>query len=125
MATKTAAAVKPEKEQKSSFLLETLKRTVESPSAKLGAILIAVMILISVFAPLIAPYEPNAIDVKAILQSPSSEHIMGTDSMGRDVFSRILYGGRYSLAVGICASLFGALLGIIIGCIAGYFGGIV
>ena len=79
MATKTAAAAKPEKEIKSSFFLETLKRTVEAPSAKLGAVLLAVMVFICVFAPLLAPYEPNAIDVKAMLESPSSKHIMGTD----------------------------------------------
>ncbi|MGM9538730.1 MAG: ABC transporter permease [Candidatus Onthomonas sp.] len=119
---KTSAQKKP---QKTSIVLETLKRTVKSPSAKVGAVLFVLMLLVCICAPLIAPYGTDDMDLMHMSAAPSAAHIMGTDVMGRDIFSRLLYGGRYSIALGICTSLFGAAVGIIIGSIAGYFGGVV
>lgn len=114
-----------EKPKKTSAFLETLRRTVKSPSAKLGAILLVVMCVVCVLAPLIAPYDPMEMDLRSLSESPSLQHIMGTDELGRDIFSRLLYGGRYSLSLGILASLLGSFIGVVGGSIAGYFGGVV
>ncbi|MDO4331360.1 MAG: ABC transporter permease [Eubacteriales bacterium] len=114
-----------EKEQKTSWLAETLVRMVKSPGAKVGTFLFVLMCLICILAPVIAPYGVNEMDLNAMFKGPCREHWFGTDAMGRDILTRLLYGGRYSLALGVCASLFGAAIGIVIGSVAGYFGGIV
>lgn len=110
---------------RSSLLTETLRRTVKSPSAKLGALLLMIMCLMCILAPVIAPYGQNDIDLLHTATGPDTTHIMGTDMLGRDIFSRLLYGGRYSIALGVCTAFFGAAVGIIVGSIAGYFGGAV
>jgi ABC-type dipeptide/oligopeptide/nickel transport system permease subunit len=114
---------KVEKVEKSSLFLETVQRTLKSPGAKVGAALFLVIVLACVCASLIAPYKPNDMDLKHMYAGPSAAHLMGTDGLGRDLFTRLLYGGRYSLALGIVASLFGAFVGVFIGSFAGYFGG--
>jgi ABC-type dipeptide/oligopeptide/nickel transport system permease subunit len=116
-------ASKPEKVEKSSLFLETVQRTLKSPGAKVGAFLFVIITLACVCASLIAPYKPNDMDLKHMYAAPSAAHLMGTDGLGRDQFTRLLYGGRYSLALGITASLFGAFVGVFIGSFAGYFGG--
>jgi ABC-type dipeptide/oligopeptide/nickel transport system permease subunit len=113
----------PLKIEKSSLLLETLQRMLKGPGAKVGTILFLLIILASLCAPLIAPYKPNDMDLKHMYAAPSAAHWLGTDGLGRDQLTRLLYGGRYSLAMGITASLFGAIAGVFIGSIAGYFGG--
>ena len=105
------------------MFLDILKGTVRSPAAKLGAILLLIMILSALLAPIIAPYGPNELDLLNMKQPPSVAHIMGTDQMGRDLFSRLLYGGQYSLALGFAASIFSTVVAIVLGCLAGYFGG--
>ena len=121
------AAVKTEKKVtktvKSSNLKETLARMVKSPSAKVGWIMFFAIVIACIGAPIWAPYGPNDIDLTNMLATPSAEHILGCDAIGRDIFSRLLYGGRYSLSLGLVTSLVGAFIGIAIGCIAGYFGG--
>jgi ABC-type dipeptide/oligopeptide/nickel transport system permease subunit len=114
---------KPIKVEKSSLLLETLQRMLKSPGAKVGTALFLLIILASICAPLLAPYGPNDMDLKHMFSPPSSAHWMGTDGLGRDQLTRLLYGGRYSLGLGVAASLFGAFFGVIIGSLAGYFGG--
>ncbi len=125
MTTKTTPTPVGEalKAPRSSMLLDILKGTVRSPSSKLGAILLVIMILSAVLAPIIAPYDPDALNLMAMKQPPSLEHLMGTDVMGRDLFSRLLYGGQYSLALGFVASIFSTVVSIVLGCLAGYFGG--
>lgn len=91
----------------------------------LGILIVGVMSLGAVFAPLIAPYDPNFINVDALLLPPSADHFMGTDALGRDVFSRILYGGRVSLWVGFVAVGIATAIGLALGLIAGYFGRVV
>ncbi len=113
----------PIKIEKSSLLLETLQRMLKSPGAKVGTVLFLLIISLCLLAPVIAPYGPNDMDLKRMFSPPSSAHWMGTDGLGRDQLSRLLYGGRYSLALGISASLFGAIVGVFIGSFAGYFGG--
>ena len=111
------------KERKSSLLLETLARIWENPGARVGTILFALIVLVCVFAPYVAPYGPNDMDLMSMFKGPSKAHLFGSDGMGRDQLSRILYGGRYSLALGLCAAIVGSGVGAIIGSVAGYFGG--
>jgi len=122
-AESTSTGIKPEKIEKTSLLLETLQRMVKGPGARVGTVLFALIVLASVFAPLIAPYGPNEMDLKNMYATPSASHLLGTDGLGRDLLSRLLYGGRYSLSLGLSAAVFGAFVGVIIGSIAGYFGG--
>ncbi|HWQ46686.1 MAG TPA: ABC transporter permease [Longilinea sp.] len=119
----TSTGSKPEKIEKTSLLLETLERMVKGPGAKVGTILFVLIVLACIFAPLIAPYGSNDMDLENMYSPPSTTHVLGTDGLGRDLLSRLLYGGRYSLALGLSASFFGAIAGIVIGSIAGYFGG--
>lgn len=88
-----------------------------------GFVIIVVLILAAIFAPLIAPYNPYAQDLRSALQSPSIHHLLGTDSIGRDVLSRLIYGTRTSLMVGIVAVGVAAFIGVTLGLVSGYFGG--
>jgi oligopeptide transport system permease protein len=90
---------------------------------KKSAFILFIFSLIAVAAPWIAPYSYDAVGVGPNLDPPSSQFWMGTDVLGRDLFSRILFGARVSLAVGFCTALFSLILGSITGAIAGYFGG--
>lgn len=91
--------------------------------AMLGGLFFSLLVLTAIFAELIAPYDPTAINLLHTYAPPSREHILGTDSLGRDVLSRLIYGTRISLTIGFLATLFTMLLGIILGSLAGYFGG--
>lgn len=82
-----------------------------------------VMIFMSVFAFLFTSYDPEQINLSQKTLKPCAEHILGTDKVGRDVFSRLLYGGRISIMIGLTGALGGAVIGSILGCIGGYFGG--
>ena len=91
--------------------------------AVFGAVVIGLLVLIAIFAPLIATHDPNEIDLFATSQGPSSAHWLGTDDIGRDVFSRVVYGTRVSLSVGLVAVTIYTLIGTILGAVSGYFGG--
>jgi peptide/nickel transport system permease protein len=91
--------------------------------AVLGLIILAVVILSAIFAPLIAQHDPNFQNLRARLQAPGAEYWLGTDHLGRDVFSRILYAGRVSLFVGFSAMLGAVSIGTTLGALAGYYGG--
>lgn len=90
-----------------------------------GGCIVLFLIVIAIFAPLIAPYDPAEINIEGALQPPSFQHILGTDSLGRDLFSRIIYGSRISLSVGFIAVGIATLVGVILGSIAGYYGGLI
>jgi len=90
-----------------------------------GLLVILALILMAIFAPVLAPHDPYAQNLANSLQKPSSEHLLGTDLLGRDVLSRIIYGSRVSLMVGIVVVLLGGTLGMAIGLISGYFGGVI
>jgi ABC-type dipeptide/oligopeptide/nickel transport system permease subunit len=94
-----------------------------SPRATIGLGLFLLIVISAVAAPLIAPYSPKQMDVSAILQAPSSAHIFGTDEYGRDLFSRVLYGGRPTLLVASATVLASLLVGVPIGIFAGFYGG--
>jgi peptide/nickel transport system permease protein len=106
-----------------SDAMNTMKKIFLNPLAVIGFAIIASILLLAIIAPFIAPYDPDAIDVKAILLSPTSTHLMGTDGLGRDVFSRMLYGARISLMVGFVAVGIATAIGIVLGAIAGYYRG--
>jgi peptide/nickel transport system permease protein len=93
--------------------------------AIVGLILIAFLVITAIFAPWIAPYPPNDIDMAQTLAKPSAEHLLGTDNLGRDVLSRIIYGARTSIIIAIGATAVSVILGEALGLIAAYFGGIV
>jgi peptide/nickel transport system permease protein len=85
--------------------------------------LVAALVLIATFAPSLAPYAPDAIDLANRREGPTLTHWFGTDDLGRDVFSRVLYGGRVSIAIGLLSALVAAGLGVAVGAAAGYAGG--
>jgi peptide/nickel transport system permease protein len=104
---------------------ESFRRLRRNRIALLGVGCIALFLLMALLAPVLAPYPPNAGSLADSLQPPSPAHLMGTDVQGRDEFSRILYGARISLLVGICSVLIAVLLGGFIGAIAGAAGGVI
>lgn len=114
---------KQQVDKRSSLALRTWNKLVKNRLAMLGMIVALVMVLVSVFASVFAPYDPSKIDFKSATRAPSWEHLMGTDKMGRDLFSQVLYGGRVSIYVSVVGSVLGSLVGMILGCIAGWFGG--
>jgi peptide/nickel transport system permease protein len=91
--------------------------------ATIGALLVALFVVCAVFAPWIAPQDPAHIDLPSRLGLPSSTHWCGTDELGRDILSRLIYGSRISLLVGSCVVAASLALGLIVGSIAGYYGG--
>lgn len=105
------------------MLITILKKALRNPLSLVGFIIIISVFILAMFAPFIAPYDPNEINVKAILLGPSIGYWMGTDGLGRDVLSRMLYGGRISLLVGLVAVGISTLIGIILGALAGYYRG--
>jgi peptide/nickel transport system permease protein len=98
-------------------------KALSNPLSLAGFVIIVCIFLLAMFAPIISPYDPNEINVKAILLEPSASHWMGTDGLGRDVLSRMLYGGRISLLVGLVAVGISTAIGILLGAIAGYYRG--
>ena len=112
--------------KKQSPFLEVLKRLAQNKIAVAGLIIVIVFALIAIFAPFLTTYDPVAINLKGKNLGPMvAGHICGTDSMGRDIFSRLIYGARYSLGLGFASVVVGLIAGIILGCVAGYFGGVV
>jgi len=99
------------------------KKAMSNPLALAGFIIILLVFLLAMLAPFIAPYDPNDINVKAILLEPSMQHWMGTDGLGRDVLSRMLHGGRISLLVGLVAVGISTAIGILLGAVAGFYRG--
>lgn len=99
------------------------KALIKNKMSLVGGSIVLIYIILAVLAPLISPYDPYEIDLVNKLQPPSSDHIMGTDDKGRDIFSRILYGSQLSLAVGFVSVFIGALFGIVLGIVSGYYGG--
>lgn len=100
-----------------------MNAALQNPLARWGLGIITTILVLALLAPLIAPFDPDAINVKAILLAPSSDHWMGTDGLGRDVFSRMLYGARISLLVGFVAVGIATIIGVILGAIAGFYRG--
>jgi len=101
----------------------TLKDLTRNAPALIAVILLILLVLTAIAGPYLAPQDPLAMDLDSLKQPPSKAHLLGTDSKGRDIFSRIVYGTRISLAVAIIASALSLCIGVFFGLIAGYFGG--
>ncbi|MDA8424229.1 MAG: ABC transporter permease [Nitrospiraceae bacterium] len=106
-----------------SFTSQTLRYLMRNKLAVIGGLLVIFVFVLSIFAPFVAPYNPSTIDIKNILIGPSFSHPLGTDDLGRDVLSRMLWGGRISLEVGFVAVGIATIIGILLGSLAGYYGG--
>ena len=115
--------VKRENQLKSSLLVDFLGRLMKTAAAKIGVGLLVFMVLVCFVGPLLSPYEKNGIDLTNMYARPSAEHWFGCDVMGRDILTRLLYGGQYSLILGLTTAAVSSFISILIGCIAGYFGG--
>mgnify|MGYP001051147908 FL=1 len=121
----TDATINQTKKVKSSLAKRSIQKFTSNKLAMIGLIIVLLMTLLSVFAPLLASHDPNAIDMKSLNQAPGNGHIFGTDSTGRDLYSRLLYGGRISILIGVVSALTTSIIGTIFGLIAGYFGGFI
>ena len=100
------------------------KRFRRHPGAIFGMIVLVILVVMALAAPL-SPYDPEASEITARYEPPSATHIMGTDALGRDLFTRVLYGGQVSLTVGVLVVILSILIGVPIGALAGYYGGMV
>jgi peptide/nickel transport system permease protein len=104
---------------------EAGQRVIRNPAAIAGAVIVLAFIFVAIFAPLIAPYDPLEQDLDAVAfgccPGPSRDHLLGVDDLGRDELSRIMYGARYSLLIGVASVTVGLTLGLVLGAIAGYF----
>ena len=111
-----------DKSHASSMFKKNVRKFVRNKLAMIGMIVMLVILLMCVFAPVFTSYRPDQPDFSARTAPPGPGHIFGTDKLGRDVFSRVLYGGRYSILIGVTGAFFGSLIGVILGALAGYFG---
>jgi len=98
------------------------KRFSKNKMALAGSCVVIMLFVISLLAPWIAPYDPNEIDLQKVLSAPSRDHVLGTDQLGRDVFTRMIWGSRISLKVGFVATGIAILIGTVLGAVAGYYG---
>jgi peptide/nickel transport system permease protein len=101
----------------------TLHDLTRNVPALVATVLVILLVLTAAIGPFLVPYDPLAMDLDSLKQPPSTSHLLGTDSKGRDILSRVIAGSRISLSVGIFASLFSLAIGIFFGLLAGYFGG--
>jgi len=124
MSVKTVTLDKPMPAERSRFK-ETWRNLRRSPSGMIGLTILVVHLVIAVISPIIVPYEPTKIDSQNLMQSPSWEHPFGTDSFGRDVFSRVLMGGRIALVVTLSAGVLAITWGGLLGMVLAYLGGVV
>ena len=118
-----ATVVKTARPKKQSEFVRVFKELRKNSTAMLGLCILLVEIILVILAPVIAPYDYTAMDIVAAQQGPSAAHWFGTDELGRDIFSRVLYGGRYSISMGVLAVMISTTVGMTIGAVAGYFGG--
>src|SRR5215210_4873415 len=100
-----------------------LARALRQPTIAAGVLLLLVFLLAAIVAPLLSPYDPLGQNVIQGLKPPTAEHLLGTDKLGRDLLSRLLYGGRISLFVGLTVVAVSSVIGTLIGLLAGYWGG--
>lgn len=110
---------------RASFLRRLLQRVVRNRATLLAALFMVVLLIATIAAPLIAPFDPLDQDYMVPSRPPDATYLFGTDNLGRDIFSRVLYGGQISLSIGFFAVTIGLLLGVTHGVIAGYVGGLV
>lgn len=116
---------KPQESVKPGSLKYVWRSVSHNKGAVAGMIMLAAIVVLCALSPYICRYSYSQIDMMSTYQTPNLQHLLGTDEMGRDLLSRVLYGARYTLIIGITATFVSAVLGIIMGAVAGYFGGVV
>jgi peptide/nickel transport system permease protein len=104
--------------------MNTLRRALRNRLTAAGASIVLVLFVLAVFATLVAPYDPGDIDARHVLESPTLQHPLGTDELGRDVLSRMIFGARVSLLVGFVSAGIACVVGALLGAISGYFGSV-
>ncbi|MBQ9262594.1 MAG: ABC transporter permease [Clostridia bacterium] len=106
-----------------SMFAQVMKRLAKNKAAMLGLILLLCIAIVAIFAPWIAPYSPTEMDLMSMYAAPSAKHWFGCDEVGRDILSRLIYGARYSLSIGLIADVVSQVIGVLIGTAIGYKGG--
>ena len=107
---------------KSSLMKRNLYKFLANRLAIAGLVIVAIILFATIFAPFLTKYDPSYVDTSIRFLPPSFDHWQGTDNVGRDVFTRLLYGGRVSILIGVVSAVGASLIGVILGCISGYFG---
>ena len=125
MTTSTSVVIAPTARASRGLWHDALRRLLRNGPALIGLFCIALFVLVAILAPLISHYDPTIGVLSDQYQGPSVNHLMGTDKLGRDEFTRVIYGARISLSVGVVAVLFGLIGGTLVGAIAGAAGGMV
>ena len=118
-----AAGEEPVAPQATRTSLRKFRTFARNKGAMIGIFILLVFALAAIFAPLLTPYDPTAQDLSSAFLAPSMAHPFGTDDLGQDILARIMYGGRYTLAIGAVAVSIAAIVGVPFGLISGYFGG--
>lgn len=111
------------KMKKNSASRAVFRRIIKNPSSILGLVLIVLLCVTAILAPVLTQYSPTKIDMGGAFASPSLAHPAGTDDLGRDILTRLFYGGRYSILLGVISTVIALFAGILIGAASGYFGG--
>ena len=112
------------KYKSSSLWLDVWRQMRRNRMAMVGMVTLIILVLVAIFAPWIAPYDPNEMDLAKGIEKPSAEHWLGTDELGRDLLSRLIYGSRVSLMVGLIVVGIAGTIGVTLGAISGYVGGL-
>ncbi len=115
--------MKIRKQRGSNLMRRNLEKFISNRMAVLGLGILLVLVLAALFAPILTKYDPILLRPAEKLLSPSKEHWLGTDRVGRDLMARLLYGGRVSILVGLVSALLASVIGVVLGCISGYYGG--
>jgi peptide/nickel transport system permease protein len=121
----TTAGIEHEHRQWQAQRWALLRRFVRDRTVVAGAVIVLVFTVVAIAAPIVAPHDPTAVDARSILAPASREHLLGTDNLGRDTLSRLIYGARWSLGTALAATVGIVLIGITAGLVAGYFGGLI
>lgn len=108
---------------KRNMCIQVLKRLSKNPTAVFGLVLLIMISVVAVFAPFFAPFSPTEMDLNAMYAAPSLKHPCGCDEVGRDILSRLIYGARYSLSIGLIADIVSQIIGVLLGAAIGYAGG--
>lgn len=113
------------KQKKDSAFRASMRRLRKNKTAMVCLVIFLLFIILAIFAPYITPYGYSEMNLASKNQTPNWQHWFGTDDLGRDIFTRVLYGGRYSLSISLIAVICSLLIGLVLGSIAGFFGGVV
>lgn len=111
------------RKKRESMLMITLRRLAKNKLTMAGLVILLLMTVVSLLAPVLAPYPFEQTDLYNTFATPSAAHLFGTDELGRDILSRLMVGTKYSLRIGLVSVLYSSVVGIAIGCISGYYGG--